>query len=169
MNRYWLSRGPGMQAEGPFFFGQLWTMFEAGQLTAEAQVCRHGEEDWFLLHDEIDAVLQMERQMKPKVARSLSYEEALQKRDAEQAASYGSVINWVTAGICLIGFVPAIGLVAFLIWGLWVLVATVLCVMQMSRGRVASGIWNLIGVWIFAPFVIAGLQFVSLKLLSAAS
>ncbi len=92
-NTYWLCRAPGAGTEGPFSLGQLRKMYETGALTAEALVCREGQQDW-----------------------------------------YG-------------------------IWGLWALVATALCVMQIGKGQGSRGVQNLLGVWILAPLMIGGLQF----------
>ncbi len=50
---YWLSRAPGQDAEGPFTLGQIRRMSAAGSVTAESQVCRHGEEEWISLEDEL--------------------------------------------------------------------------------------------------------------------
>ena len=43
---YWLSRTPGMETEGPFTIGQLRRMHAAGTITADAQICRHGDDEW---------------------------------------------------------------------------------------------------------------------------
>lgn len=170
LTTYWLCRAPGSATEGPFTLGQLRKMHDAGSVTAEAQVCRQGEQEWMSLDGEL-AALEIERGpvlSKPVAAapRQPSFEESMRRRDAQHANSYNKAINWITALICLSGAVPVLGLLAYVLWGLWALVATVLCVMQMSKGQTGMGIQNLIGVWILAPLVIAGLQMVSLSLVA---
>ncbi|GAA5141298.1 hypothetical protein GCM10023213_25190 [Prosthecobacter algae] len=170
MNVYWLSRDGASPAEGPYAMGQLKRMYEAGQAMATAQICRQGETDWLPLVDELDHEEALHRQMTPKPAaarREASFEEAMRQRDTELAKGYGLAINVVTTVICLTGLVPLIGLFAYVVWSVWAMVATALCLMQMSKGQASSGIWNLVRVWIFAPLIIGGLQFVSLRLLAA--
>ena len=60
MSTYWLCRTPGGETEGPFTLGQLQRMHAAGSVTAESQVCRHGEEEWLSLDDEL-AMCDMDR------------------------------------------------------------------------------------------------------------
>lgn len=50
---YWLSRAPGTQPEGPYYFDQLESMFAGGQVTAQAQICPQGGKEWRLLAEEI--------------------------------------------------------------------------------------------------------------------
>lgn len=152
LNTYWLSRGPGSATEGPYTLTQLRKMHEAGSVTADAIVCRQGEREWMILDSELAAL----EDTPP------SFEDSLRRRDAEHARSYNRAINWITVIICVSGAVPVLGLLAYLLWGVWALVATVLCVMQMSKGQTGAGIQNLIGVWILAPLAIALLQFLSL-------
>lgn len=146
-------------------------MQAAGSVTAEALVCRKGEEEWMGLDDELSA-MEIERGpvlSKPvaSVSRQPSFEESMRRRDEDLAGTFGKTINWITAIICLAGAVPLLGILAYGVWGLWAFVATGLCMMQMSKGQVSGGIWNLIGVWVFAPLIIAGLQFASLSIFGA--
>lgn len=170
LTTYWLCRAPGCATEGPFTLGQLRAMHGTGAVNAASVVCRQGEQDWLSLDDELGAV-EIERGpvlSKPTAAapRQPSFEESMRRRDAAHANGYNKAINWITALICLTGAVPVLGLLAYVLWGGWALVATVLCVMQMSKGQTSMGIQNLIGVWILAPLVIAGLQMISLSLVA---
>jgi hypothetical protein len=54
MTTFWLCRAPGAATEGPFSLEQLRRMYEAGAVTADALVCREGQEDWFSLQGELE-------------------------------------------------------------------------------------------------------------------
>jgi hypothetical protein len=174
LNTYWLCRAPGASTEGPFSISQLRKMHEAGTVTADSVVCREGEQAWLMLDSELEALEVQGAPMPgkpvaqpPRQPQEMSFAQAMYARDQEQANGYNTAINWITGAICLTGFIPLLGLLAFVIWGGWALIATVLCVLQMSKGQTGRGIQNLIGVWILAPVIIAGLQFVGVTFFGA--
>lgn len=155
---FWLSR-EGLPAEGPFDVNQLTRMYESGSVSANAMVCREGRRDWTPLADVLP---------RPPASSSngTDWQHAMSSRDNEHADSINRVINWVTAAICLIGIVPFLGLSAYLIWGFWTIIATILCVILFTKGRAADGVRNLIAVWILAPLLIGGLQFLVIAFLA---
>lgn len=56
MVSYWLIRSSGTPAEGPFSLDQLRRMYDTGNLTTLALVCRCGEESWQALGDELQVM-----------------------------------------------------------------------------------------------------------------
>lgn len=46
---FWLQRGRGMDAEGPFTVAQIVSLWQAGQITTEGMVCADGGEKWLPL------------------------------------------------------------------------------------------------------------------------
>ena len=165
---YWLSKD-GINTEGPFSVEQLQRMYDSGAVTSRAQVCMEGGDEWTSLSTELEIERVANQRMKPqgRPVQQVSFEESMRRRDEQLAGTFGNAINWITVVVCLTGVVPVLGLLAYGVWGIWALVATVLCVLQMSKGQVSGGIWNLIGVWIFAPLIITGLQFASLRVFAA--
>ncbi len=46
---FWLQRGAGMDAEGPFTVAQIVSLWKLGQITTEGMVCAQGSEKWLPL------------------------------------------------------------------------------------------------------------------------
>lgn len=162
MNVYWLSKDGVSPAEGPYAMGQLKRMYELGQVTTRAQVCLQGSDAWMPLHEELEHQASLERQLQPvrrPVDPQKAFYEAMQKRDGELSKGFGSAIGWLSFLMCCVALVPGLG--AFLLvalFGVYALICSVLSILQMVKGRVGTGVWNLVLVWIAVPFLLAGIQ-----------
>lgn len=132
---YWLSRTPGTQPEGPYFFDQLERMFASGHVTAQAQICPQGGKEWRLL-----AAAIRNPSSKPVDTTARNCEVSL-------------YVLIFLAGV--VSIVPIFGLVFGLVaYGVILLVGTALAVVMMVKGKTARGIFGLGSVWLGLPILI---------------
>lgn len=55
LTTYWLCRAPGSETEGPFALEQIQCMYQSGAITAQAMLCREGDEVWVSALDELQS------------------------------------------------------------------------------------------------------------------
>ena len=87
MNKYWLSRDGG-SSEGPFAESQLLNMWNAGGITAAAQVCLEGTDDWIpasMIVDEKDTEIKKEEAKRAGHARRLELARAEYEHEKKSA------------------------------------------------------------------------------------
>lgn len=150
MKTYWLCRAPGAVTEGPFGLSQLRAMYAAGAVTQESKLCLMGDDFWM--------TAELVLKVMPGAEPVENFARSMRRRDEEMAQNYSRAINWITGAIGLLACVPLLGVVAYILAGVWVILGTILCVMQMVKGAIFEGIMNLVAIWIFMPSFIIGIQ-----------
>lgn len=103
LTTYWLCRTPGAATEGPFTIGQLRKMHEAGSVTAEAVVCRQGEQEWMGLDDELCAI---EIERGPVLNKPQGSAHRLTRRVKTGGSGCGALILFVVGLVICILFFP---------------------------------------------------------------
>jgi hypothetical protein len=85
MNAYYIAEGE--QVTGPFVEDQLMNMWRLGQITANAQVCLEGTEEWVPIRTEINTI----EAFRPKITRDMrgvySTEQAVKPSKSEGTAA----------------------------------------------------------------------------------
>lgn len=152
--KYWLSRDEKAAPEGPYPLQIIVTMRERKQIDGAAQVCREDRQHWISL----DAAIAAE--LKPQKAEGSALEDAMAARDKKAAKSCSDAVSALCICMLIVSCIPGLGLVAGILFGgLFVLIGTILSIVQMVRGGAYSGIMNLIAVWVIVPvmgFILQG-------------
>jgi TM2 domain-containing membrane protein YozV len=149
MNAYYIAEGE--QVTGPFVEDQLMNMWRLGQITANAQVCLEGTEEWVPIRTEIHTI-EAFRPMNQS-HRKLTPESALQavlnqQTKAMQAKSAGAAVllsvllpglghlyaGEVAAGLLGLLIVPLFGL-ALISAGLWPLALVIYAVLLVDSAN----------------------------------
>ena len=149
-------------------------MYQGGSVTDESLLMRQGQPHWLRAKDELKGVIlkNVEATVTPPplpVGRRHGGASAERGPHDEQMEKFNSIILWVSLGLCVVGAVPFLGLLAFCLYGFWSLCGLILCVIQINRGLVGRGIANLFLVLVVGPVTILALQFLGLLLLGSAA
>lgn len=141
MNAYYIAEGE--QVTGPFVEDQLMNMWRLGQITANAQVCLEGTEEWVPIRTEIHTI----EAFRPKITRDMrgvySTEQPVKSSKSESVAALLSLLlvgaghmyaGEVAAGL---GFLVIAAIAALIAWPLALVILIVAVFDSMRAARQA--------------------------------
>lgn len=162
MNSYWLSRSGSSDLEGPFSLGQLEGMYARGDLTQRARVCLLETEDWRFIGEEIEAVRQLKntspKPTPPPIPKGQFH---------TQGQAWRRTVDLLCTICIVFAAVPVVGLFAWWLYGVALIVCLVLCVLLFVRGEVRDGLWGLLFTFVFTPLGIALMNVIASVVLAA--